>query len=64
MVKIIEITATMIIVFLGTKIEEYYKSDLVELHLLNGNIKGYEQRKHSEKLFFTKYWILKNIYKI
>ena len=38
MVKIIEIAATMIIVVLGSKIEEYYKSDLVELHLLNGNI--------------------------
>ena len=38
MVKIIEIAATMIIVLLGSKIEEYYKSDLVELHLLNSNI--------------------------
>jgi len=39
MIKLIEITATIIIVFLGSKIEEYYKSDLLELHLLNGNIK-------------------------
>ena len=47
MVKIIEITATMIIVFLGTKIEEYYKSDLVELHLLNGNIKYIKLNKEN-----------------
>ena len=39
MVKLIEIAAIMIIVLLGAKIEEYYKSDLLELHLLNGNIK-------------------------
>ena len=39
MVKIIEIAATMIIVLLGDKIGEYYKSDLIELHLLNGNVK-------------------------
>ena len=39
MVKIIEIAATMMILLLGNKIEEYYKSDLLELHLLDGNIK-------------------------
>ena len=39
MVKIIEITATMIIILLGSKLEEYYKPDLLELHLLNGHIK-------------------------
>ena len=47
MVKIIEIAATMIIVVLGNKIEEYYKPDLVELHLLNGNIKYIKLNKEN-----------------
>ena len=47
MVKIIEIAATMIIVVLGNKIEEYYKPDLVELHLLNGNIKYVKLNKEN-----------------
>ena len=47
MVKIIEIAATMMIVLLGSKIEEYYKSDLLELHLLNGNIKYIKINKNN-----------------
>jgi len=45
--KIIEIAATLIIVVLGNKIEEYYKPDLVELHLLNGNIKYIKLNKEN-----------------
>ena len=47
MAKIIEIAATIIIVVLGNKIEEYYKPDLVELHLLNGNIKYVKLNKEN-----------------
>ena len=48
MIKLIEIAATMIIVLLGAKIEEYYKSDLLELHLLNGNIKYIKINKDND----------------
>ena len=47
MTKIIEIAATIIIVVLGSKIEEYYKPDLVELHLLNGNVKYIKLNKEN-----------------
>ena len=47
MIKIIEIASTIIIVLLGSKIEEYYKPDLVELHLLNGNIKYIKLNKEN-----------------
>ena len=38
MVKLIEIAATMVIIMLGEKISNYYKPDLIELHLLNGDV--------------------------
>ena len=42
-----KIAATMIIILLGSKVEEYYKSDLLELHLLNGNIKYVKLNKEN-----------------
>ncbi|SVE25418.1 uncharacterized protein METZ01_LOCUS478272, partial [marine metagenome] len=34
MIKLLEIATTVAIVFLGNKIGDYYKADLIELHLL------------------------------
>lgn len=38
MIKILEIAATMLIIMIGNKVEDYYKADLIELHLSNGVI--------------------------
>ena len=38
MIKILEIAATMLIIMVGNKVGEYYKADLIELHLSNGFI--------------------------
>ena len=38
MVKIVEILSTILVISLGSKIDDYYKADLIELHLSNGNI--------------------------
>ena len=47
MIKLLEIATTVVIVFLGTKIGDYYKADLIELHLLNGNIKYVKVSKNT-----------------
>ena len=38
MIKLLEIATTMVIFLFVNKVEDYYSSDLIELHLLNGNI--------------------------
>ena len=38
MIKILEISITMLIVMLGNKISDFYKADIMELHLSNGII--------------------------
>ena len=38
MVKIVEILSTLLVISIGNKINDYYKPDLIELHLSNGNI--------------------------
>jgi len=45
MIRIIEITTTMLIIMLGGKINDFYKSDLIELHLSNGNVQYVEINK-------------------
>ena len=47
MIKLIEVAATIVIVFLGEKIGDYYKADLIELHLLNGNIQYVKVNKNN-----------------
>ena len=47
MIKLLEIATTVVIIFLGTKIGDYYKADLIELHLLNGNIKYVKVSKNN-----------------
>ena len=48
MIKLLEIATTMVIFLLVNKAEDYYSSDLIELHLLNGNIEYVKVNKSNK----------------
>jgi len=48
MVNIIELGITLLILFIGEKVTDHYKSDMIEMHLKNGDIHYFELHKNNK----------------
>ena len=48
MVNIIELGITLLILLVGNKVTDHYKSDMIEMHLKNGDIFYFELHKNNK----------------